>query len=599
MVGDPTHPSTSSTWMQPMSGISFSPEIPNLLENLYGPTRGPRVQTALLEILEAFPVRLRKSVPGMPFHLTERDSLLITYADQLSERGVPPLETLTEFCEEQLAGVTSGIHLLPFFPSSSDDGFSVIDYRQVDPALGCWKDIRRLRRNFHLMFDAVLNHVSAESGWVKRFQQGDPRFQEHFIQVTKNLDLSQVARPRTSPLATELETVSGPRQVWTTFSADQIDLNYANPQVLLEMIDVVLFYVAQGADLIRLDAAAYLWKQSGTSCIHLPQTHGIIQLLRAVLNQASPGVKLVTETNVPHQENISYFGDGKNEAQLVYNFALPPLILHTFHTSNAGRLAAWAGGLKLPSREVTFLNFLASHDGIGLNPVRGILTDLEIDRLVKQTISHGGLVSYKKNTDGTESPYELNINFFDALSDPEGGEAQKVQVDRFSAAHALMFSLQGIPGIYFHSLFGSRGWREGADFSGKNRTINRQKFAREQFEGELKVSGSLRRQVFDRLTGLLRIRALQPAFDPSGESWVLETRGPFFAVVRTSPKGDSRVLCLQNVSAQNQSVHLHAPGSDPGLQDWTYDLIRAGRVDEKHGEIRLDPYQTAWLIKPA
>ena len=260
--------------------------------------------------------------------------------------------------------------------------------------------------------------LPSQHEWFQAFLKDDPQYRDYFIVVEGNPDLSQVVRPRALPLLTTFDTPSGPKQVWTTFSADQVDLNFRNPDVLLEIIDTLLFYVAQGAQFIRLDAIAYLWKEIGTSCIHLPQTHRVIRLFRSVLDAVAPHVMLITETNVPHNENISYFGNGRDEAQMVYNFALPPLVLHTFHTGNSRVLSKWAAGLNLPSDHTTFFNFLASHDGIGVNPARGILSDIEIDALIERVIQHGGLVSYKDDASGVQIPYELNINYFDALSDP-------------------------------------------------------------------------------------------------------------------------------------------------------------------------------------
>jgi sucrose phosphorylase len=311
---------------------------------------------------------------AQPRLLSERDALVIAYGDHVREPGVAPLRSLNRLLDRHAGGLISGVHVLPFFPSSSDDGFSVIDYRRVEPSLGSWDDISALGRDFQLMFDGVFNHASAESDWFRRFLREDPEYQDWFITVEGNPDLSKVVRPRTLPLLTSFETASGPKKVWTTFSADQVDLNVKNPDVLLALFDVLLAYVKRGAGLIRLDAIAYLWKEIGTSCIHLPQTHRVVQLMRAVLDQVAPDVMLVTETNVPHRDNISYFGDGTDEAQLVYNFALPPLVLHSLVSGNAEALTRWAGTLKLATTKVTFLNFLASHDGIGVTPVRGILS---------------------------------------------------------------------------------------------------------------------------------------------------------------------------------------------------------------------------------
>jgi sucrose phosphorylase len=314
--------------------------------------------------------------------LSECDALLITYADQLREPERAPLHTLAEFAKARLAGVVSGVHLLPFYPWSSDDGFSVKDFFAVDPAFGDWPDLERFRPEFDLMFDAVFNHMSAQGEWFQKFLADDPERRDFFVTVTGNPDLSQVVRPRALPLLTEFQTARGPEKVWTTFSADQVDLNFKNPAVLLATIRALLFYVRHGAKFIRLDAIAYLWKEIGTTCIHLPQTHQVIQLMRAVLDEVAPDVRLITETNVPHRDNISYFGDGTNEAQLVYNFALPPLVLHSLATGNAQKLTGWAAALELPSPQTTFFNFLASHDGIGMNPARGILSQAEIDALV-------------------------------------------------------------------------------------------------------------------------------------------------------------------------------------------------------------------------
>jgi sucrose phosphorylase len=322
----------------------------------------------------------------------------------------------------------------------------------------------------------------------------------------------------------------------------------------------------------------------------------VIQFLRAVLNGVAPYVQLITETNVPHADNLSYFGDGINEAQLVYNFALPPLLLHTFHKRNAKVLSNWAKGLTLPSDRVTFFNFLASHDGIGLNPVRGILSVEEIDALVEKTLEHGGFVSYKHNSDGSQSPYEMNINYFDALSDPHGDEPLELQADRFMAAQAIMLSLVGVPGIYFHSLFGSRSWHEGVNLTGRNRTINRQKFGLARFESELADQSSLHHLVFHRYTQLLRARSASSAFHPHGTQQVLDCGEAIFALLRLSPDGSQHVLCLHNIACQSQTVMINLNAISGLRSDPFTDLITGGHISEPlNGKLVLKPYQTLWL----
>jgi glycosidase len=567
------------------------------LIELYGQSAGKEAFERLRVILDRYQNLLAPQKAVGDEILSERDSILITYADQLSELNVSPLQTLTRFCERHLPGLVSSVHLLPFFPYSSDDGFSVIDYRAVNPAFGSWEDVSELGHSFRLMFDAVINHASVQHKWFQAFLRGDPQYRDYFIVVDGNPDLSQVVRPRTLPLLTEFETSSGPKKVWTTFSADQVDLNFQNPDVLLEIVDTLLFYVAKGAQLIRLDAIAYLWKEIGTSCIHLPQTHRIIRLFRSVLDVVAPHVLLITETNVPHRDNISYFGNGTDEAQMVYNFALPPLTLHTFYTGNSRVLSKWAAELRLPSDRTTFFNFLASHDGIGVNPARGILSDTEIDGMIERTIQHGGLVSYKNDPSGAQLPYELNINYFDALSNPRAPEPLHLQVDRFMSAQAIMLALVGIPGIYFHSLFGSRSWRAGVDLTGRNRTINRQKFDIAAFESELADESSLRHQVFQRYAQLLRARSSSPAFHPNGRQLILDGGEAIFALLRLSADESQRVLCLHNVSDQPQPltiINILPPGSTRAIDLITEEWIDFG----SNGVLVLKPYEILWLQTP-
>jgi glycosidase len=562
------------------------------LSSLYGVEESPRLLDRVQRIMDGY----RSRIPARNGELTEKDSILITYGDQLSSPGEKHLQTLSAFCRKNLTGVIGGIHLLPFYPWTSDDGFSVMDYRKVDSVLGDWNDIFTMQEYFRLMFDGVINHISSQSEWFKAFLNDDLHYANYFIVVEDSPDLSKVVRPRILPLLTTFSTPSEEKRLWTTFSDDQIDLNYHNPEVLLEVLDILLMYVERGATFIRLDAIAYLWKEIGTTCIHLPQTHQVIQFLRAVLDEVAPYVHLITETNVPHEDNVSYFGDGTNEAQLVYNFALPPLILHTFRVGDAHVLSNWAKGLTLPSDRVTFFNFLASHDGIGLNPVRGILSAEEIDALVEKTLEHGGLVSYKHNSDGSQSPYEMNINYFDALSNPQGDESSELQADRFMTAQAIMLSLVGMPGIYFHSLFGSRSWRAGVNLTGRNRTINRQKFDLATFVSELSDESSLRHHVFSSYAQLLRARSSSSAFHPHGDQQVLDCGKAVFALRRISPDGNQHVLCLHNVSDQSQILTFNL-NNISGLSSGRFtDLITREPISNLlNGKLVLNPYQTLWL----
>ncbi|MGH3588768.1 MAG: alpha-amylase family glycosyl hydrolase, partial [Pseudonocardia sp.] len=297
------------------------------LSRVYGDEAAAATMPQLVTLLDDFAERRPDHAGSGVEPFDERDIVLISYGDQVHEPGHPPLDTLHQFLAAHAPQI-SGLHLLPHYPSTSDDGFAVADFTAVDPALGTWSDVSGLGSDFHLMLDAVVNHTSASHPWFTGWLDGDPRYEGFYIDVDPATDLDSVTRPRTTPLLTP--TRSG-RWVWTTFSADQVDLDYSNPAVLLAVTEVLLEYVAHGARLLRLDAIAFLWKRVGTSCIHLPETHEIIRFWRTVLDLVAPGTLIVTETNVPHRENLTYLGDGTDEAHLVYQFALPPLTLAAFH----------------------------------------------------------------------------------------------------------------------------------------------------------------------------------------------------------------------------------------------------------------------------
>lgn len=568
-------------------------QIVDYLTRLYGAEVQPAVSRRLDTICERYQGRIP---PTAATGLDERDAILITYPDQIQENGKPPLQVLTEFANQRLRGLVNGIHLLPFYPWSSDDGFSVKDYRHVAAEYGSWDDISRLGGGFRLMFDAVLNHTSAESEWFQAFLQDKNPYRDYFIRVHGSPDLSRVARPRAQPLLTTFKTIHGKEALWTTFGPDQVDLDYRNPDVFLEMVAVLLFYVNHGASFLRFDAAGYLWKEPGTSCLNLPQTHCIVRLMRRILAQVAPHVMLITETNVAQADSLAYFGDGTNEAQLIYNFAFPPLVLHAFQTGSSETLASWASGLSCPSDQVTFLNFLASHDGIGLNAVRGILQDKQIEALAQRVEAGGALVSHKSNVDGTLSPYELNGNYLDALDAVGRGDRIDVQVERFLTAHAILLSFRGVPAIYFHSLFGSRGWKAGPARTGLKRSINREKLQRDQLQAALAEANSLRRRVFGGLRHLLRLRGGQTAFSPHAEQRVLDPHAGVFALVRGDGSREKHVVCLYNVTGEAQDFRLEQSGAAIARGTRMRDLITDRQIEAGGSSIvTLNPYQAMWL----
>ncbi len=536
---------------------------------------------------------------------TEQDVILITYGDLLRGDEPSPLATLADFCDGYLEGTINTIHILPFFPYSSDRGFAVTDFETVDPHLGTWRDIHELGRRYRLMFDGVINHVSSRSRWFREFRSGHPHYRGFFISFDSPDDLPPehrrlIFRPRTSDILTPFDTIDGTKYVWTTFSPDQIDLNYKDPDVLMRVIEILLLYVRHGADIIRLDAVTYLWWEPGTRGIHLEQTHQIVKLFRDVLDLVAPHVALITETNVPHAENISYFGNGRDEAQMVYNFALPPLVLYTFYREDATALSGWARGLEQVSDTATYFNFLDSHDGIGLMGVRGVLPDEEIGFIVRRAREHGALVSYRAGKDGEEEPYELNTTWFSALNREDSGEDIAFQVRRFVATRVVALVLRGVPGIYLHSLIGTRNDVEAVLATGSKRAINRTVIDAHAIRRALDDPLSKISRISRELGRLIAIRTRQPAFHPNAGQHVLTLSPRVFAVLRVAPGGVQRLLALVNVS--REVCHLEVPagllGTDAPL--W-YDLVSGMEwlVDGGALSLSLAPYEVCWLTPEA
>ena len=511
--------------------------------------------------------------------IDEKNIYLIAYGDSIFEQGKKTLPTLLKFLHQCVGGTISDVHLLPMFPYTSDDGFSVVDYTQIDAALGDWGDIQDFSKEYRLMFDFVVNHISQSSEWFAGYLQGEPKYKDYFIPLDANFDSTQVVRPRVSPLFHEYQGSEGVKTAWTTFSKDQVDLNFSNFEVLLATTDILLQYAHRGATSIRLDAIGFLWKQSGTPCIHLKQTHQIIQLWRLVLEHFKPHTQIITETNVPHSENISYFGTGTNEAQMVYQFSLPPLVLHMLTVHDSSIFSKWARGIGKVSKSATYFNFLASHDGIGLRPTEGLLDDAGRKLLMDKVQKNGGRVSYKNNTDGTQTGYELNINYADALINQEEDVTEDLQVQKILAAHAILLSMMGVPALYYHSLLGSRNDTKAVQETGINRRINREKLEFDKIVQSLQTDNR-RKQIFERLQKMIAIRKSQKAFYPYAPHKILDLGNKLLGIERRY-KGEKITLVL-NASLQEQSLV-----SPQGI-----DLLTEKSIGKT---LVLHPYEFVWI----
>ena len=552
------------------------------LQKLYG----EEAKQALHEI-EKLIEKYRQKIVSLPYALTQKDMILITYGDQVVRVDEEPLFTLKHFLDVHIKDVINSVHILPFYPYSSDDGFSVIDYKDVSPRMGSWENIETMAADYRLMFDGVINHISQYSYWFRSFLAGDSKYKDFFIDMDPATDLSKVVRPRTLPLLHEYKDEEGKiHYIWTTFSKDQVDLNYKNYKVLLAVLDALFFYIEKGAKIIRLDAIAFVWKEVGTNCIHLPQTHELIQLMREVLHQVSPELMLVTETNVPHDENISYFGNGENEAQMVYNFALPPLLAHTMLKEDTTALTKWAKTLSLPSDKVCFFNFTASHDGCGLRPVSTLLKQKEIDDLVKTVEKRGGYVSYRATENGGKTPYELNASYIDIISDP--AEEKQIRAKKMILTQAVMLAMPGVPGIYFHSLTGSVSDFNAVKRTAQYRSINREKLNYDILAQELETPGNLRAMIFRSYKKLLSIRKSEEVFHPYVPFSFPDFGKEIFAIWRHCTKSGEKLLALNNFSHKVISCDMSNFVTYPAEE-----LIANQRVE--NGTIVLEPYEVKWI----
>ena len=548
----------------------------------------------IFSLLERYSPFIDNDGTGHTERWNEEDVMLITYGDSIVNKEEIPLQTLHDFIVQKLNNTFSTIHILPFFPYSSDDGFSVIDFRAVNDQLGNWEDINRIAKNSKLMVDLVINHVSRESLWFYDFVANQPPASDYFIELPAETDVSMVTRPRSSPLLVPVNTHRGTRHLWATFSEDQIDLDFSNPNVLIEFIDILLFYIANGARLIRLDAIAFLWKELGTSCIHLDETHEIVKLLRTIIDHCFPDCILLTETNVPHDENLSYFGNA-DEAHMVYQFSLPPLILHSLNRGTSKYLSQWASELPALHADCTYLNFTASHDGIGLRALEGILPQHEIESLIESMQRFGGFVSMKANATGEDSPYEINISLFDAMQGTRRGTDQW-QVNRFICSQAIMLGLQGIPAVYIHSIFATPNHLHGVELTGRTRSINRKQWQHDELISLLESSNTPNHEVFYELQRIIKIRKAEACFHPACSQEIIDISSGLFAFIRTEIKTGQQLFAIYNVTAVPQDITI---SGRPELSDeslW-FDLVTEKHLDNILPGIILQPYQFMWLVK--
>ncbi|BDZ72845.1 sucrose phosphorylase [Methylophaga marina] len=521
----------------------------------------------------------------------QTDIVLITYGNSVKKEGEAPLKTLYRFLNNEISGYINGVHILPFFPYCSDDGFAVMDYYEVNKALGDWEDIEAIASDYRLMADLVINHGSSSGTWFKNFIKGDGPGHDYFFTTSPSTPISQVVRPRTSPLLRETETHDGTQYVWCTFSHTQVDFDFRNPEVLKEFINIVRFYLDKGVHIFRLDAVAFLWKKIGTNCLNLPETHEVVRLMRSLIQHVDPNAIIITETNIPNRENLSYFGNA-NEAHCIYNFSLPPLLVNTLVTGDCFYLKQWLMSMPPAQHGTAYFNFIASHDGIGLRPAEGLLSEAEIASLISTMQQFGGRISWREGENGVKKPYEINISLFDALQGTTSGK-DEWNIDRFICAHAIMLALEGIPGIYIHSLLATSNDLEKLEHTEQNRSINRHEWDEASLMSELSTPSSQHAQVSELLKKLIHLRKQQRAFHPNATQFTLHLGEKLFGFWRQSMDRRQSIFCIYNISDTEQPLRI--ANLNLVVTDRWWDLISGVILDGSSDMITVAPYQVLWI----
>ena len=563
-------------------------KISSILRNIYKPSLNEKdidhLKDQIIQIIKKFNQNNSKK----KLTISEKTSLVICYGDNINSNQKSSIQVFQNFFKKNLNKYFNAIHFLPFYPSSSDSGFAVKDHYKIEKRIGSWSDIKKISKSSHVMADIVINHSSARGLWFKNFLKKKRPGKDYFLTVNSKFNTSKVVRPRDHKLLKKIDIFGKSDFLWRTFSADQIDLDFKNPSVLLRFIKIMVHLVNNGVTIFRLDAIAYLWKKNGTNCINLKQTHEIVKLLRLISNLLNVETIIITETNLPEKENLSYFGKN-DEANWIYNFSLPPLLIHAFLFENSSYLNKWSKKLPNAKLQNSYLNFIASHDGIGMRPTEGILNERSLNNFLKRLKKNGSKFSYRKVQNKSKKVYEANITVFDALKKSDADPNGKFFLERYIAAHAIMISFEGVPAIYFNSLFGKSNDEAKYVITGNNRDINRYKWNYENITKNLKDKNSKQSIFYQNLGKLLEIKRKQKAFHPNAKRLNINLGSKIFCYERISLDKKQTIICISNLSTKLQYIKINK-----NLIKYR-DLLGRKIFFTFDKKIKLDPCQTIWL----
>ena len=562
-------------------------KISSILKTIYKPSLNEKdidyLEDQILQIIKKFNQNnLKKKLP-----IPEKTSLVICYGDNINSNQKSSIQVFRNFFKKNLKKYFNAIHFLPFYPSSSDSGFAVKDHYKIEKRIGSWSDIKKISKSSHVMADIVINHSSARGLWFKNFLKKKRPGKDYFLTVNSKFNTSKVVRPRDHKLLKKINIFKKSEYLWRTFSDDQIDLDFKNPSVLLRFIKIMVHLVNNGVTIFRLDAIAYLWKKNATNCINLKQTHEIVKLFRLITNLLNVQTLIITETNLPEKENLSYFGKN-DEANWIYNFSLPPLLIHAFLFENSSYLNKWSKNLPNTKFQNSYLNFIASHDGIGMRPTEGILNKRSLNNFLRRLKKNGSKFSYRKVQNKSRKVYEANITVFDALKKSDTDPNGKFFLERYVAAHAIMISFEGIPAVYFNSLFGKANDEAKYVITGNNRDVNRYKWNHKNIKKKLSEKNSKQSIFYRNLVNLLEIKRKQKAFHPNAKRINFDLGKKMFCFKRISLDKKQTILCITNLSSKIQQLRLNS------LYKNCKNLLGPQIKIEKN-ILFLKPFQTIWL----
>jgi len=426
----------------------------------------------------------------------ENKIMLITYADSMGKN----LMDLENVIDKYFSKAIAGIHILPFFPSSGDRGFAPVDYHKVDSAFGSWNDIERLSKKYYLMFDYMINHISAQSEYYKDFlaKKDGSKYRDLFIRYkdfwangepTEEEVAAIYKRKPRAPYADAHFLDGTQEKVWCTFDEEQIDINCKSDTAKKFIKDNLMCLCNHGASIIRLDAFAYAAKKAGTSCFFIePDVWEFLEECKQIIGKYD--VELLPEIHEHYtmQKKIA------NKDYYVYDFALPMLLINGLYYGKTEYLKHW---LEIcPRKQYTTLD---THDGIGVVDVRDLLPDQEIDRTREDIFKFGANVKKIYNTAAYNNldVYQVNCSYYSALGDD----------DAYLLARAVQFFAPGIPQVYYVGLLAGKNDLELLEETKVGRNINRHYYTLAEIDQEVT------RPVVQKLMKLMEFRNTYPAFD--------------------------------------------------------------------------------------